>query len=72
MVLNSAGFDRIGHVQLGGGPEGEDLTESQLGQVGVRSGWMVAAVGEDNGSQFTQESGMSCIPPDYFIFKDCS
>jgi len=61
MVLNSAGFDRVGHVQLGGEPVSEELTESQVGQVGVRSGWMVAAVGEDNGSQFTQGSGMSLL-----------
>jgi len=59
MILNSAGFDKIGHMQLGGIPVNEELTESQLDQVGVRGGWMVAAVGEDNGSQFTQGSGMS-------------
>lgn len=62
MVLNSAGIDRLGHVQLSGVPVSEESTESQLGQVGVRSGWMVAAVGEDNGSQFTQGSGMPLIP----------
>ncbi|KAF8456970.1 hypothetical protein BGX38DRAFT_1266189 [Terfezia claveryi] len=59
MILNIAGIDRVGYVQLGGVLVNEELTESQLGQVGVRSGWMVAAVGEDNGSQFTQGSDSS-------------
>lgn len=59
MILNIAGIDRIGYVQLGGVPVNEELTESQLGQVGLRSGWMVAVVGEDNGSQFTQGSDTS-------------
>ncbi|KAF8421669.1 hypothetical protein EV426DRAFT_195367 [Tirmania nivea] len=59
MILNSAGLNRIGHAQLGGVPVSEELTESQLCLVGVRSGWMVVAVGEDNGSQFTQGSDAS-------------
>lgn len=59
MVLASAGFDRVGVVQLGEGSSNgrEELTESQLGEVGVQNGWMIAPVGEDNGSQFTQGSG---------------
>lgn len=61
MVLSSVGFDRIGHVCLGGDNQAEEFTSSQLEEIGVRSGWMVTNVGEDNGSQFTQGSGMCTI-----------
>ena len=59
-MLSSVGFDRIGHVYLGGDHPVEELTNSQLEEIGMRSGWMVTNVGEDNGSQFTQGSGTCC------------
>ncbi|KAF8463066.1 hypothetical protein BDZ91DRAFT_796572 [Kalaharituber pfeilii] len=60
MVLSSAGYGLAPRLQPGNGDfEREFQDESELLEVGMKSGWMVARVGEDNGSQFTQESGSS-------------
>ena len=60
-MLASVGFDQKGHSSRGRDDPAEQCPSRQLKKIGVTSDRMVTNVGEANGSQFTQGSGMYTV-----------